>query len=629
VPRAASTSSVARSPYPRGVLAAAACVTGVAGCGGAAAPDPADPGRVGASIAVLASGDVAVVDTDAGSISLLDPTTLEVRATVDVGGVGAEPRALVEVTPGVLLVSLRGTGEVVQVDAGAHTVTRRARVCAGPWGLALTPDLGAALVGCEWDGSVVRLDVATLSTTVVATGLSRPRAVASLGDAVWVADFTGGSLHRIDAGGPAGTTAISLVPAAAPYRPALTAMTANLAAALVPAFGRLHVAHELVNNTGDTATEKVAEDYGSVVDGNPKINPAVSAIDPASGHGVTAADPPVLYAQYDGGARAFNAPVALAAFGDRYLLVANQSSGDVAVVDSTAASVDARVVGSFAVGSGPSGVAVDAAGSFAYVDNAFDASVSRLDLGVMLDPSAPRYAAVLTTVRALPPTYSFAALAGRRLFHDATNPHVTPSGVVACSTCHPGGGDDGLVWFVHTADIPLKRRRTPHLANAHTGTAPFHWNGQFATIPDLVDSTVVDLMAGDGLLVDGSTVAAYIDEIVTPPLPPALDPAAVARGQALFDAPPAACGTCHGGADHTDDGFHVVLDPMSLHDDDTFPTANTPALHGLFGRAPYFHDGRATDLNDLLTRPDAAPHGGASALSPGQRDDLIAYLWSL
>jgi cytochrome c553 len=337
----------------------------------------------------------------------------------------------------------------------------------------------------------------------------------------------------------------------------------------------------------------------------------------------------VIYAQYDGGSRAFNAPVALAAFGDRYLLVAHESSGDVAVIDTTASAVGARAVASFTAGAGPSGVAVDAAGRWAYVDNAFDGSVSRLDLGVSLDPSAPRYPAALTMVRPLLSPYSFAAQEGRRLFHDSTNPHVTPAGVVACSTCHPGGGDDGLVWFVHTSTIPLKRRRSPHLADAHTGTAPFHWDGQFSTIPDLVESTVVDLMAGDGLLVDGSTVTAYIDEIVQPSLPPPPDPAAVARGQIVFTSAAAACATCHSGPDFTDDGFHAVLDPMSLSADDVFPIANTPALHGVSLRPPYFHDGRSADLRDLLTRPDAAMHGGASALSPAEIDDLIAYLQSL
>jgi mono/diheme cytochrome c family protein len=181
----------------------------------------------------------------------------------------------------------------------------------------------------------------------------------------------------------------------------------------------------------------------------------------------------------------------------------------------------------------------------------------------------------------------------------------------------------------HTSNIPLKRRRTPHLANAHTGTAPFHWDGAFATIPDLVAGTVTDLMAGDDLLVDGDSVRAYLDEIVAAPVPPPGDAAAIARGQAIFASEAAGCATCHSGPDFTDGAMHAVLDPESLSSDDVFPMANTPALHGLFARAPYFHDGRATDLRDLLTRGDAAKHGGAAALSPAELDDLIAYLGSL
>jgi DNA-binding beta-propeller fold protein YncE len=604
-----------------------AAAIAAAGCGSTEAVSlaPLPAGRVGASIAVLASsGDVAVVNPDQGSVSLLDATTLEQRATIDVGG---EPRALIELASGAIAVTTYRGGEVVLIDAAARAVKARRAICAGPWGLAAPPDGASLLVACEWEGAVLRLDPQTLEATPIARGLSRPRAIAAVGEAVLVADFTGGKLHRIAAGGADEVT--SLVPAAAPYRPALTSMTANLAAAILPAFGRIHVAHELVNHDGNAAVEHVADDYGSVIDGNPKINPAVTSLAAGAGESAGADDPPVLYAKYDGGPRVFNGPSALAAFGDRHLLVANLSTADVAVLDAQETSPDARAIGSFAVGAGPSGIAVDSSGRFAYVDNAFDGSVSRLDLQKSFGAEAPRYEADLTRVRALPPRYSAAALTGRKLFHDAANPHVTPSAVVACSTCHPGGGDDGLVWFIHTTNIPLKRRRTPHLAGAHTATAPFHWDGAFPTVPDLVRATVTDLMAGDGLLVDAESVQAYLDEIVAPPLPPARDAEAVERGKALFFSSQAGCGTCHSGPDFTDDGFHTVLDPLSLHADDVVTKINTPALHGLFLRAPYFHDGRAVDLRDLLTRGDAAKHGGSSALSTAQLDDLIAYLESL
>ncbi len=609
----------------RGALLAAAVALAGCGAGEAVSPAPLLAGPVGASIARLASVPaVAVVNPDQGSVSLLDPATLAPLAEVDVGG---QPHALLELPGGRVLVSTYRGGEVVLVDPASAQVLGRRAVCAGPWGLATAPDGVSVLVACEWEGTVLRLDPATLAPTVLARGLSRPRAVASAGSDVFVAGFTGGAVSRV---APDGTvTPTSLVPAEAPYRPALAVMTANLATAILPAYGRLYVAHELVNHDGNTSVEKVAEDYGSVTDGNPKINPAVTALVPGADASAGAGDPPVIYARYDGGPRVFNGPSALAAFGPGYVLVAHESTGDVAVIDTTATTPDARVVGSFVTGSGPMGIAVDEGAKVAWVDNAFDGTVSRLDLSLPLSTAAPRHEAALTRVRPLAARYSTQALEGRRTFHDATNPHVTPSAVVACSTCHPGGGDDGLVWFIHTSAIPLKRRRAPHLADAHTGTAPFHWNGQFANIPDLVASTVTDLMAGDDLLVDGDSVRAYIDEIVEPPLPPAGDAGAIARGRAIFASPEAGCAKCHSGPDYTDDGFHAVLDPMSLHADDVFTTANTPALHGLFLRAPYFHDGRATSLRDLLTRPDAKKHGGASQLSAAEIDDLIAYLESL
>jgi cytochrome c peroxidase len=255
--------------------------------------------------------------------------------------------------------------------------------------------------------------------------------------------------------------------------------------------------------------------------------------------------------------------------------------------------------------------------------------VSRIDLNQHFASPAPVFAASTTLVRSLASPYSADALAGRRLFFDATNPHVTPSAVVACASCHPGGGDDSLVWFVHTQDVPLKRRRTPHLGNSKTPTAPFHWSGQFTTMSALVTGTITGVMGGDGLLVDVGTVQSYVDEIVKAPVLPVLDTAAVARGSTLFHSSTVGCASCHSGSYLTDDRLHAVLNPMTLHADDVFPEANTPGLFGVFLRAPYFHDGRAATLEDTLTQPYDAEMGHTEGLSADQVADLVAYLESL
>jgi hypothetical protein len=57
---------------------------------------------------------------------------------------------------------------------------------------------------------------------------------------------------------------------------------------------------------------------------------------------------------------------------------------------------------------------------------------------------------------------------------------------------------------------------------------------------------------------------------------------------------------------------------------------NPPSLMGVYDKDPYLHDGRAPTLRDALTGdhdPDVVT--GLGALSPGELDDLIAYLKSL
>jgi len=51
----------------------------------------------------------------------------------------------------------------------------------------------------------------------------------------------------------------------------------------------------------------------------------------------------------------------------------------------------------------------------------------------------------------------------------------------------------------------------------------------------------------------------------------------------------------------------------------------TPTLLGVRGRGPYFHDGRAATLLDVLAR-SAGRHGRTSTLTSRQRADLVAYL---
>jgi cytochrome c peroxidase len=271
-------------------------------------------------------------------------------------------------------------------------------------------------------------------------------------------------------------------------------------------------------------------------------------------------------------------------------------------------------------------------GSIVFVDNQLDNSISRLDL---------TSGEILTRTRQLPQPLSAAARAGRRAFVDSRNGHLTPFGVVSCATCHPGGGDDGLTWFLHAEGVTPRLRRTQHLGASPVAlvgppagvTAPLpaglHWDGEFSSVYDLLHSTVPNLMGGDALLLDPAEFAAFFAEAAQLPVPPTpTDPAQVAAGRAVFEAE--GCVDCHKGPALTDQQLHAPLAPMTTTAGDTLQVARTPSLRGVFLRQPLFHDGRAASLQALRSASGLGLH----ALPPARLDGaafaaLVVYLGSL
>jgi cytochrome c peroxidase len=213
------------------------------------------------------------------------------------------------------------------------------------------------------------------------------------------------------------------------------------------------------------------------------------------------------------------------------------------------------------------------------------------------------------------------------VFHDATDVHLTPAGVVTCASCHPAGGQDGRTWRIGTLEIASKLRRTPALQGLADGTKPFHADGAFDSLASLTTDTVRQLMAGDALLLDAGSVSTYLSELSPDPAPFGLDPAAVERGRQLFEAPEVGCATCHVGSSGTDGRLHRV-DPRPTDPDALDGPVLTPRLDGLAGRAPYFHDGSAPTLTDVVrVHPDAAA-GAGTWLTDEQLLDLVTYLRS-
>jgi mono/diheme cytochrome c family protein len=115
-----------------------------------------------------------------------------------------------------------------------------------------------------------------------------------------------------------------------------------------------------------------------------------------------------------------------------------------------------------------------------------------------------------------------------------------------------------------------------------------------------------------------------------PPAAGSFDAAAAARGKAVFEGA-GQCATCHSGPQFTDANTRlhppaeIPTDPTHAERSATKMYRTTP-LRALWQHAPYFHDGSAATLADVVQRYVSAKGLG---LTTQQVGDLIEYLKSL
>jgi mono/diheme cytochrome c family protein len=162
--------------------------------------------------------------------------------------------------------------------------------------------------------------------------------------------------------------------------------------------------------------------------------------------------------------------------------------------------------------------------------------------------------------------------------------------------------------------------------NAYVGVTQMHGHGNFSDArigvnirqkPDLVTPKLAALRV-------------YQHSIAAPP-PPAgsFDAAAADRGKATFNVN---CMRCHVGATLTDNNAGVLHSPSETGQDARYAmrTATkrlrTTPLRALWQHAPYFHDGSAKTLMDVVEHYNRAR---GLNLSDAQKRDLVEYLKSL
>lgn len=162
--------------------------------------------------------------------------------------------------------------------------------------------------------------------------------------------------------------------------------------------------------------------------------------------------------------------------------------------------------------------------------------------------------------------------------------------------------------------------------NAYVAVTQMHGQGNFSD-----ERLGIDVQQSPDLVTSKLPALRVYQHSLPAPPPPAgsFDTAAAERGRALFDR---TCATCHVGATGTDNNSGTLHAPAETGVDGAYAerTANkayrTTPLRGLWQHPPYFHDGSATTLGDVVRHYTRVLSLGLTA---EQQADLVEFLKSL
>ncbi len=247
-------------------------------------------------------------------------------------------------------------------------------------------------------------------------------------------------------------------------------------------------------------------------------------------------------------------------------------------------------------------------------------------------------------------------LLGKQIFYDAEDSRMSQEGYLSCSVCHFDGFEDGRVWD-HTDRGEGIRNTSSMLGRRGTGEGRVHWSANFDEIQDfegiirakfggagfmdnaLFQTGTRSSPLGDpiaGLSPELDALAAYLtslDHVNPSPFrnPDGTMTAAAVAGKAVFER--LGCPACHLGEDFTDSATAVLHDVGTLKPSsgtrlgEPLTGIDTPTLLGVWETAPYFHDGSAATLYDVLS--PAVSSGEMSVVPPEDVEAVVAYLREL
>ena len=283
-----------------------------------------------------------------------------------------------------------------------------------------------------------------------------------------------------------------------------------------------------------------------------------------------------------------------------------------------------------------------------WVKNFTTRTVSAIDVsGFMFDGRQNPSVQTINTVSS--ESLSEDELLGLQVFYHARQEDISPEGYIACATCHSEGGHDGMVWDITNLGEGL--RNTIDLrGSSGTRFGDLHWSSNFDEVQDF-EIQIEQLNRGTGLIPGLTFTDQSPLEQTTSGQSEELDALATyvsSLGQASVKRSPyreytgeltiaamngldifieQGCDSCHAGSAYRDGQNHDV-GTLTLASGsrlgETISAIRTPSLIQLWDSAPYFHDGSAASLQEVLTIGEHAID-----VSNEDRDDLIQYLLSI
>jgi YVTN family beta-propeller protein len=212
---------------------------------------------------------------------------------------------------------------------------------------------------------------------------------------------------------------------------------------------------------------------------------------------------------------------------------------------------------------------------------------------------------------------------GELLFNDAS---LCFQGWQSCASCHPSNARvDALNWDLLNDGLG-NPKNTKSLLLAHE-TPPSMISGVRGTAEQAVRAGIRHIQFAVRPEEEAAAIDAYLKSLEPIPSPYLVDgqlSESAKRGRKLFKQ--AGCGSCHQGQLRTDLQSYDVGTAIGLDKDKKF---DTPTLVELWRTAPYLYDGRATTIEEVLTKfnPDDK-HGVTSNLTEKEIKDLAQFVLS-